>query len=164
MRRPPSPSQLAAQWNYVELVKAPAAYWCGSRFWRRFRLVLKRRGCACSQGAPLFFHDVSSLPGLAATSSAVLRSAAQSVKLTNSKDGLCEFADHAVAVRTSAPTAIALSGIRRASEVAQLLTRDVMADPRKSGKAEERLGGDGAIGILGGQSCMGRCAPRTYCR
>ena len=42
-------------------------------------------------------------------------------------DGLVEFADHAVAAHTAAPTAIAFFGVRRASEVAQLLVGDVMA-------------------------------------
>ena len=64
----------------------------------------------------------------AAAGASLLRSAVQNGELAGSMDGLGMFVELPLAVCAAASKAIALFGARRASEVVQLLARNVAAD------------------------------------
>ena len=77
---------------------------------------------------PLFLGDMGLLSDPAASTATALRSAVMDGSFADSKDGLGEFAGHAVTVRTVALVAIAFYGVGRASELAQLLAGDLTVD------------------------------------
>ena len=74
------------------------------------------------------YADVRSLSSSVASSVAFVRYAMLDGTPSNTEDSFGESADHAVAARIASSAAIALSGVRRASKVAQLLTSDGVAD------------------------------------
>ena len=134
-------SQPAARLNYVKPAKAAVAYghvvrgdravFDGERgaltavFWAG-----TRKTCIlvfCEEPAVLSL-DMHAFSTCAASGVAVPWSASCCGELTSSTYGIGAFLDHAVAPRAAAPTATAVFGVRRASEVVQPLTSDAALD------------------------------------